>query len=64
MFWCISFIGLGNMFGSQWENLLHTIESYSWSIVIILVLLGAVAWLVKRMVQSSRRKTLRGDEVE
>jgi len=52
------------MFGSQWENLLHTIESYSWSIVIILVLLGAVAWLVKRMVQSSRRKTLRGDELE
>ncbi|UNK16023.1 DedA family protein [Paenibacillus sp. N3/727] len=64
LFWCISFIGLGNMFGSQWDNLLHTIESYSWSIVIILVLLGAVAWLVKRMVQSSRRKTLKGDDVK
>ncbi|KAA1181034.1 DedA family protein [Paenibacillus sp. B2(2019)] len=64
LFWCICFIGLGNMFGSQWDNLLHTIESYSWSIVIIVVLFGAVAWLVKRMVQSSRRKTLRGDEVE
>ncbi|SHK90610.1 DedA family protein [Desulforamulus aeronauticus] len=50
LFWCIIFIGLGYMFGSQWDHLLYDIERYSWSIAIILVLLAAVVWLVKRMV--------------
>ncbi len=50
LFWCISFLGLGYIFGSQWNSLLYAIEHYSWSVGIILVLLAALVWLVKRMV--------------
>lgn len=64
LFWCMSFIALGYMFGSQWDILLHTIERYSWLLVIILVLLAAVVWLVRRIIQSLRRKTIQGDDVE
>ncbi|TCZ80830.1 DedA family protein [Paenibacillus albiflavus] len=64
LFWCICFIGLGYVFGSQRDNLFYAVERYSWRIVIILVLIAAVVWLVKRMVLSSRHKIPKSDEVE
>ncbi|MDR0268656.1 DedA family protein [Paenibacillus sp.] len=62
LFWCTSFIGLGFVFGPQWDNLLHHLERYSWRIAIILVLLTVVVWLVKRKAQSSRLKALKWDD--
>ncbi|RXZ81770.1 DedA family protein [Paenibacillaceae bacterium] len=51
LFWCVCFIGLGNLFGPQWEKLLHAIERHSWKLAIAAIVLVAMAWAARLVVR-------------
>jgi len=59
LFWCACFIGLGHVFGPQWEKVLHAIEHHSWKLAALAVVLLGLAVLIRWTIQSGRRKANR-----
>jgi len=56
LFWCALFIGLGHLFGPQWEKVLYAIEKHSWKLAIGLVVLAVFVLLVRRMILTAARR--------
>lgn len=56
LIWCALFVGLGRVFGPQWEGVLHAIEHQSWKLAIAVSVVALAVWCVRRAVLHSRKK--------
>ncbi|WP_372631074.1 DedA family protein [Cohnella sp.] len=56
LIWCALFVGMGHVFGPQWERVLHAIEHHSWKLAIAAAVVAGVVWGVRRAVLNGRKK--------